>query len=199
MKEMFKTVMIDVDMLKLFGINMNELLTLIKIYSNTLHKQFFDYRIDDNDLQSLQDKKLIRIIGSSNYVLREIGIKIIEKTISIKIGEKNEDPITINEIDDIVDIFRKKFEGLKTGSMGDRNAVKEKLIRWRIENPDVTESQILEAVDNYIESQENLDYLQRADYFIYKRQGGTESSRLSIFVEELKGPKENSDWASKII
>lgn len=82
--------------------------------------------------------------------------------------------------------------------MGDRKALIEKLTRWRINNPEITAEQILEAVVNYLDSQSNLTYIQRADYFIYKKSGQTETSRLSIWVDELKTPTENSDWASEI-
>ncbi len=124
---------------------------------------------------------------------------MVEKTIELEIPSlTNPVPRKKQTIDELVDNIRDKFKGLKVGSMGDRKALKEKLTRWRIENPSITAKEILEAVDTYIESQSNLNYIQRADYFIYKKIGGVESSRLSIYIDEIKLPKENSDWATEI-
>lgn len=199
MKETFKKIILNLNLLAISNLNINQLLTLIYIYCNTIHKQHFDYVIDPKDLDILQDKKMIRIISPTQYILRELGKKIIELAIDIKIEEKKQiESYDKHKLEDLVDKIREKFKGLKRGAMGDREALIEKLTRWRINNPTVTTDEILEAITNYLDSQSNLTYLQRADYFIYKKSGQTETSRLSIWIDELKTPSENSDWASQI-
>lgn len=199
MKNLFKELIIDLELLSISNLNLNELLTLVKIYASTIHKQFLDYELDEKEIKSLQSKSMIRIVSPTKYVLRDIGKRIVEKTINIEILDKIEHSIVKeNDIEILVDKIRSKFQGLKKGAMGDKNSLIEKLTRWRINNPSVTEKQILDAVDSYLDSQSNLTYIQRADYFIYKKSGQTESSRLSIWVEEMGIPKENSDWASEV-
>lgn len=199
MKEIFNKILLNLNIIAVSNININQLLTLIFIYCNTIHKQHFDYIIDLKDIDILQEKKMIRVISPGSYILRDLGKKIIELSINVKIEDKK--PIEVYEehkLEDLVDAIRDKFKGLKRGAMGDRKALIEKLTRWRINNPEITAEQILEAVVNYLDSQSNLTYIQRADYFIYKKSGQTETSRLSIWVDELKTPTENSDWASEI-
>jgi hypothetical protein len=73
------------------------------------------------------------------------------------------------------------------------------MIRWIKNNPQYTFEDILKAADLYIESLDgNYKYLQRADYFIYKKEGKEESSRLSAFIEEININIVDSDWTSNL-
>lgn len=85
--------------------------------------------------------------------------------------------------------------------MGGKQACIQKLSRWMKENPEVTPEQILEAADLYLSTEgRNPQYLQRADYFIYKQDSSKEEgSRLSAYVDDLLiGPTEDEDWTSKL-
>ncbi len=83
--------------------------------------------------------------------------------------------------------------------MGSYTGVKEKLTRWIKNNPQYSFNDILKAVDIYINSlNNNYYYLQQADYFIYKKQGKEETSRLSAFIEEINN-KEETDWTTNLI
>lgn len=198
MEKMFESFKIDLRMLSIIKISISELMCLLKVYSETVHKQLFEYKCQKEDLDSLVKKMMLKKI-EDGYVLRGNGKIVVEKTIGIQIKETSEDKQpSYLEIDDLVAQIRERFRGLKPGSMGDEKALKSKLIRWRMENPDVSGEEIMDAVDLYLSSQDNLKYIQRADYFIYKRQGGSESSRLSIYIDEAKD-RDEGDWTSNVI
>lgn len=197
MEKMFESFKVDLKMLLIIKISISELMCLLKVYSETVHKQLFNYKCQQEDLDSLVKKMMLKK-KDNEYVLRGNGKIVVEKTIGIEIKETSEEKQpSYLEIDDLVSQIRERFKGLKPGSMGDEKALKQKLIRWRMENPDVSSEDIMEAVDIYLSSQDNLKYVQRADYFIYKRQGGSESSRLSIYVDEMKD-RDEGDWTSNL-
>ena len=80
--------------------------------------------------------------------------------------------------------------------MGSPGACKEKMLRWMGENPNYTKEDILKAAKIYINSLNNYQYLQAAHYFIYKKDGKEEDSRLSAFIEEKE--VDNTDWTTKL-
>lgn len=199
-------IIIDLNYLKILNININQLLTLIKIYF-TSKKEYFDYEIDIHDINFLRENKYIFVEENKTikYHLRDKGNIIINKIIEFNNNEtieieKIKEEEVIDNFSDKVKQFRLKFNGLRTGSMGTLGSVKSKLKRWMEDNPKVTFNQILEAVDLYIDSLNgNYNYLQRADYFIYKQNNKKEEdSRLSIFIDELNKEPENSDWTTEI-
>jgi len=79
--------------------------------------------------------------------------------------------------------------------MGSLSTCKEKMKRWMRENPTYSPKQILNAADIYINSLNDNTYLQQADYFIYKKDGKEESSRLSAFIDEID-TKVTDNWTS---
>lgn len=206
MKEMINSLIVDLSMLNISKLSVNELFTLVKIYFNYTQKQRLDYQYTKEDIDNLIKKNLIRKTlrnGIEIYTLKPSGEQIVIKSIELKDitnEEKNRlDPSDERVIDCLVEDIRHKFKGLKMGSMGDPNAVKKKLIKWLKENKAVSYETIIKAVDLYIESLNgNYNYVQRADYFIYKRNGGIDQSRLSSFIEEATKEPENSDWGSEI-
>jgi len=198
---------INVKRLKLLDLNINHILTLVKIYLNT-NKKHFDYDIDDEDIKYLQSKKCLLVYRnkSTKYVIRTKGQEILDEIVTFKhsLSKETEKLIFQDKIDDFenkVKVFRSKFNGLKLGSMGVLADVKTKLKRWMKSNPEVTFKEILQATDLYIESLNgNYNYLQRADYFIYKQnKRKEETSRLTLFIEELNKETVNSDWGSEIV
>ena len=103
----------------------------------------------------------------------------------------------INEgFDEFIEEYRNLWKGLKVGSMGSPMACKEKMLRWMGENPNYSKEDILKAAKIYINSLNNYQYLQAAHYFIYKKDGKEEDSRLSAFVEEKE--VDNTDWTIRL-
>lgn len=200
-------VSINLERLKITKLNINHLLTLIKIYFISC-KEFFDYTIDESDARFLQKNQFIVIYKEKNikYFLRDKGKIILDQIVKFKYPtpEEIKKSIKKDKADDFeikIKKYRNKFNGLKLGSMGNLQDVKTKLRRWMKNNPDVSFKEILEATDLYIESLNgNYNYLQRADYFIYKQnRKKEETSRLSIFIEEIRKEPENSDWTTNLV
>lgn len=206
-----KNIIIDIQCLKITSLNLNHILTLLKIkfYDD---KSLLNYKVNKDDLLYLVDKKYL--IESNNkstirkYFLRQKGKIALSKIIKIE-TTKNEEKLLIKDIsikDQIEDFnilitkYRTKFKDLKVGSMGNNKAVRDKLKRWMKDNPDVTQKEILNAVDTYLESLNgDYRYLQRADYFIYKQNLRKEEvSRLSLFIEENRKEVVNSDWTTTL-
>jgi hypothetical protein len=211
---MNKQIILDVKVLAENNLSINEFLCLLKIYFSELNEN-----IDYDDLyfhyQSLESKKFIKItIKEENerkeikYILREKSKVLIENSFTDKTVSVKKDSIKkklsqryINEaVENGIDEYRKQWQGLKPGSMGSPKSCKDKLKRWMLENPEYTFENILKAVSIYI-NQFNGDYrfLQQADYFIFKRDGKEESSRLSAFIDEidLVGNK-NENWTNTL-
>ena len=64
--------------------------------------------------------------------------------------------------------YRNLWKGLKPGSMGHEQGVKDKLFRWMQSNTEYSKEDIIRAAKLYIKSLDNYTYLQQADYFVYK-------------------------------
>lgn len=204
--EIIDKIHIDLNQLKLLKLSVNKILTLIKIYF-IANKLYFDYELDSSDIEYLKENKYIIVYENKNIkcYLREKGKSVLEKVVSFKGIETNKvETIQEDKIDNFeekITKFRLKFNDLRVGAMGSKKNVRLKLKRWMKDNPDVTFKEILEATDAYIESLNGrYQFLQQADYFIYKQnQHKEETSRLSIFIEEGKKDPVNSDWGSEIV
>lgn len=158
------------------------------------NKQYFDYEIKDEYIKRLVDKGYIISTADGSH-LRAKGINTINTFIKTKTEESDD------KYDKMTDNYRELFKGLKTGSMGDRNSVKGKLIRFLKDNPNTSFSEIKSAVEKYIESLDGkYKYARRADYFIYKQVGkkDEEISDLTTWIEEIRKEPENSDWTAKL-
>jgi hypothetical protein len=212
---MDKQVILNFKLLETAKLSVNEFLCLLKIYfSND------NINIDYDDLylqyQSLENKKYIKIIVETirnekkiKYTLREKAKLIIEAsfndTLEVSI-EKSKKKVTLSErtitrtVDHHLDDYRNLFKGLKLGAMGAPNSCRDKLKRWLKENPEYSFDHILKATAIYINSLNgNYAYLQQADYFIYKKQGKDEISKLSAFIDEIDSDLiENDGWTSTL-
>ena len=199
MKEAF---ILDLNFLKEQNLSVIEFVTLLEL--NEIKTGLF---LDNDILNSLQDKQFIKRIqdsfGTVN-ILREKS-KLLLDFLSIESNYSNykEKKIikksnrVINEgFDEFIEEYRSLWKGLKLGSMGSPGACKEKMLRWMGENPNYTKEDILKAAKIYINSLNNYQYLQAAHYFIYKKDGKEEDSRLSAFVEEKE--VDNTDWTVKL-
>lgn len=197
------SLIINFELLKEININISEFLFLSYIY--------FDKEISipygEIDKSKLEKEQYIKIIDNENIiVLRQKSIELIENlyvNTEVSFGKKikkiNKSLRHIsNEVNSRVKEYRNKWKGLRPGSMGALKSCKEKLGRWMKENPEYTFDDILKAADVYLSTEgANIRYLQRADYFIFKKDGKEESSRLSAFIDEIDEYVEN-EWTSKL-
>ena len=199
MKEAF---ILDLNFLKEQNLSVIEFVTLLQ-----LNEIDTGLQLDLDILHNLQEKQFVKLIidkFGTNTIIREKS-KLLLDFLSIESNYSNykEKKIikksnrVINEgFDEFIEEYRKLWKGLKPGSMGSENACKEKMLRWMGENPNYTKEDILKAAKIYINSLNNYQYLQAAHYFIYKKDGKEEDSRLSAFVEEKE--IDNTDWTVKL-
>jgi hypothetical protein len=190
-----KAFILDFNLLAEHNLSIDEFLVLIHLndvlYNNSI-----------NVLKPLEEKQFIKIISDEKSILREKGklfieLISIEKLSSIKNNKQSvkSDRLINIELNSFINDFRNKFKGLKPGSMGSEASCKMKMYRWMKENPSYTPEQILKAADIYIKSLNNYQYLQRADYFIYKKDGKDESSGLAAYIDEIEV---EDDWTTNL-
>lgn len=199
MKEAF---ILDLNFLKEQNLSVIEFITLLQ-----LNEIDTGLQLDLDILHNLQEKQFVKLIidkFGTNTIIREKS-KLLLDFLSIEnsYSDYKEKKIikksnrVINEgFDEFIEEYRNLWKGLKVGSMGSPNACKEKMERWMKENPNYTKEDILKAARIYINSLNNYQYLQAAHYFIYKKDGKEEDSRLSAFVEEKE--VDNTDWTTKL-
>lgn len=186
--------MVIVDIEKLKDLSIQEFTILINVHNK-------EPVTDIDILDKLENEGWIKI--GDNIILRQKAIDLINSvTKNINIESKINKNLSSREINQIIEnnahILRNKWKGLKLGSMGSLSALKLKLKRWMEKNPNYTFEDILRAADVYIASLNgNYKYLQQADYFIYKKVGKEESSRLDAFIDEQQ--IDNDDWTNKLI
>ena len=185
---------LDLNFLKEQNLSPEEFLTLIYLNNN---------EGPTGELISLQEKQFIKLIDQE-IIIREKAKLLLEfLSIESSYSDYKEKKIikksnrVINEgFDEFIEEYRSLWKGLKLGSMGSPGACKEKMLRWMGENPNYTKEDILKAAKIYINSLNNYQYLQAAHYFIYKKDGKEEDSRLSAFIEEKE--VDNTDWTVKL-
>lgn len=189
-----KAFILDFNLLAEHNLSIDEFLVLIHLNDEL-------YNNSTNVLKPLEEKQFIKIISDEKVILREKG-KLLLELISIeKISSSNKkrivksDRLVNSELNSFINDFRNKFKGLKPGSMGSESACKLKMFRWMKENPQYTPEQILNATEIYIKSLNNYQYLQQADYFIYKKEGKDEQSKLSAFIDEIAV---DDDWTTTL-
>lgn len=198
-----KMLCINVDHVEELDLSLNQVMCLYKIkYPSIKYNGLF------SDFEKLESKKYIKIIIGAqgvSYVLRSKSDILLENMTSHYKIEQEESPKKITRrkanilIEENLQNFRNKWKGLSPGSMGAKKSCKEKLTRWIKENPEYSFEDILKAVDIYISSfNGNYKYLQRADYFVFKKDGREESSRLSAFIEEVNLNIPDKDWTATI-
>ena len=186
---------LDFKFLKEQNLSIEEFLVLIhlddELYNNSMRV-----------LKPLEEKQFIKIINDEKIILREKGRLFIELISIEKLSSTKNNKQTVKsdrlinvELDSFINDFRNKFKGLKPGSMGSEASCKMKMYRWMKENPSYTPEQILKAADIYIKSLNNYQYLQRADYFIYKKDGKEESSGLAAYIDEIEV---DDDWTTNL-
>ena len=199
MKEAF---ILDLNFLKEQNLSVIEFITLLQLNEINTGLQ-----LDLDILHNLQEKQFVKLIidkFGTNTIIREkskllLDFLSIESSYSDYKSKKvvKKSTRTISEgFDEFIEEYRNLWKGLKVGSMGSPMACKEKMLRWMGENPNYSKEDILKAARIYINSLNNYQYLQAAHYFIYKKDGKEEDSRLSAFIEEKE--VDNTDWTVKL-
>ena len=199
MKEAF---ILDLNFLKEQNLSAIEFVTLLQ-----LNEIDTGLQLDLDILHNLQEKQFVKLIidkFGTNTIIREKSKLLLDfLSIESSYSDYKEKKITkksnrvINEgFDEFIEEYRNLWKGLKVGSMGSPGACKEKMLRWMGENPNYSKEDILKAAKIYINSLNNYQYLQAAHYFIYKKDGKEEDSRLSAFINETE--PDNIDWTVKL-
>lgn len=190
---------LDYSILAEYDISINEFIFILSEY----RQEKIEY--SEELLNSLQNKQFIKINKEENtIILREksklliefLQIENIESAKNKKVVKKSSRFIN-NELDGFVDEYRKLWKGLKVGSMGSESSCKEKLYKWMTEHPKYSKEDILKASKIYLKSVDNYQFLQQADYFIYKKDAFGESSRLSAFIDEIENDV-HEDWTTNL-
>ena len=202
MNDMKEAFILDLNFLKEQNLSVIEFITLLQ-----LNEIDTGLQLDLDILHNLQEKQFVKLIidkFGTNTIIREkskllLDFLSIESSYSDYKSKKvvKKSTRTISEgFDKFIEEYRNLWKGLKVGSMGSPMACKEKMLRWMGENPNYTKEDILKAAKIYINSLNNYQYLQAAHYFIYKKDGKEEDSRLSAFIEEKE--VDNTDWTTKL-
>jgi hypothetical protein len=99
------------------------------------------------------------------------------------------------EYQNVFSINEEGKRGLKKGGMGSETGIKTKLVRFLKNHPDVDMDQIIDAARLHLEDHRKDEgtykYTRTAEYFIYKKDGGDETSTLEAY---LKIDKETSGF-----
>lgn len=187
--------LIDFEFLQDNNLSLEEFSTLINVNNKLPFTKI------ESVLNKLEEKSLIKVIKNV-IVLREKGKILleqskVEKNSNSKIKKVNQksNHQLLEEVDSFITEYRSKWRGLKLGSMGSLNSCKDKMYRWMKENPSYSKEDILKAADIYLNSLDDYKYLQRADYFIFKKEGIEEVSRLSAFIDE---ESVDNDWLTEL-
>ena len=190
-----KAYILDLNLLDEQNITLKEFICLLSIYNK-------EEDLDSKHLLNLQEKNYIKILEDET-ILREKGKLLIEflsiegiGSINSKKTIKKSSRAIDNDLKDFIEKYRLLWKGLKPGSMGSTDACREKLQRWMSVNPQYSTDDIYNASRAYIKSVDNYQYLQQADYFIYKKDAFGEQSRLSSFIDEDSEVTE--DWTKTL-
>lgn len=192
---------LDFNFLDNSNISLVEFLTLL-----TIKYPLVGYLVVDSVKKELQNKNFIKIILENNeeiLIIREKGNLLIDyleieglnTTKEKKVVKKSTREVK-NGLSGFTEEYRSLWKGLKIGSMGSHDSCYDKLSRWFFSNPSYSKDDVLNAAKVYIDSLDNYQYLQQADYFIYKKDGKHETSRLSNFIDESSFSSE--DWTTTL-
>lgn len=195
-----KAYILDFNLLYEQNLSTEEFIALIHLNSD----------VEDIDISiaiKLEEKQFIKInrLENNKLEIREKG-KLLIDFVSIegvasitnkKTIKKSNRALTEGMIE-FVKEYRTLWKGLKPGSMGSENTCKDKLVKWMTLNPSYSKDDILKAAKIYLKSIDNYQYLQQADYFIFKKDAFGESSRLSSFIDEIDIKLVEENWTTKL-
>lgn len=203
---MSKSIILDFVILKKLDLLITDFLYLAwlndKKYLNSLHDYFCNYnniKVQEKKYIKVNDKGEIQLRQSALDLLSYLSIDSFKEFNAPKIIKKSSKKIKAEVVERIED-YRKLWSGRKAGSMGDKSSCITKLSRWMETNPEYSFEDILKAAQLYLDTESNVQYLQRADYFIYKQEANKdETSRLSAYIDEARtNDFTNSSWTTAL-
>ena len=190
-------IIIDLSVLESLNISFDHYVSLIKLY--VFHE--LPHNVDE-----LIDAGYVKNIGSRYIITANLRRNIYEHLLhqGSPVKEKGEEEIVRETIVDRIDEYRTKWKeathGRKPGIMGSRQSCLDKMTQWMKENPNYTFDQILKAADLYLSSVDNIKYIQRADYFISKKDSGIITSRLSAYIDEIEDiDTVDTNWTNELL
>lgn len=182
-----------------YEITVEQLILLDLLNGNTEEFEFYINTFPEDKKKYIQNLLRRGFIKEEDgeVVLEDKGLEVVNN-----IKHFNDDlcddlfKTSENEIPELVDEYRKLFEGLRLGSMGSKSSCINKMKKFFKNNPKVTKEEVIKATKTYIDSfNGNYTYLQQADYFINKNEG----SRLETWIEEIrKNDNPLGDWTTTI-
>jgi len=143
--------------------------------------------ITEQDIQQLSKDKVIIIDSKGNP---KVNYSELTKEQEIKNKE------IYDYVNNNIDKYRSIWKGLFTGSMGTPSACTDKITAWLIHNSQYNFEDVLTAAEYWVENKaqelDNPNLIGQADYFIYKKVDGVQTSRLSSIIEEALEEKNSS-------
>lgn len=142
-----------------------------------------DFYLDDDDFFILVSNNIIERDYIHNKIL--VKIPIYEGEGQIKIRDHILE--LRDEVADNVDKFRKLFQGIRFGSMGDKQNITKLLTSWLIQHPNHTFDEVIKKTSHAIsvmKAKNEIMYVPNADNFIYTYRDGVEVSKLSAIIDE---------------
>jgi len=144
-----------------------------------------------------------------NLEITEFGRKIIQtiEMLPIPIKTYNNISTEIEEISSTLKKFkeadlewmyywREDYMKHKNGVGGSVSDCINKMKKFLKTNPDVSPELIIKATNAYVNSIDNLKYLRKADYFIFKQYNG---SLLEEWIEVVQRENTPTDWKTNSI
>jgi hypothetical protein len=192
---------LDLKLLAEQDLSIDEFIVLVHLDNELIRRKSLDF------LNSLEQKQFIKLPKDKDeeILLREKGKLFIDFVSIDGLNSINNKKIVkksnraINEgLEAFIPQYRSLWKGLKPGSMGSESGCREKLIKWMLKNPKYSLDDILKAAKIYIRSVDNPQFLQAADYFIYKKDANGDSSRLSAFIDEIDQNLPEENWTTQL-
>lgn len=182
-----------------YEITVEQLALLDLIYNSTAEFEYYINSFPEDKKKYLQNLLRRGFIKEEDglILLEDKGFEVIQNVKNFNddlcddLFKTHED-----EIPNLVEEYRKLFEGLRLGSMGSKSSCINKMKKFLKYNPKTTKEEIIKATQTYIDSfKGDYTYLQQADYFINKNEG----SRLETWIEEIrKNDNPLGDWTTTI-
>jgi hypothetical protein len=131
---------------------------------------------------------IVRKVNLTKIVERDYETPNSLPKFNIDLFDKDEQ---VNEAWEWVDKeYRALFAKVRMDAKGDKNGCVTKMMKFFALHPEIRKDDVLTAtklyIDPFLANQQNVKYMQRADYFISKTVDGSKLSRLEQYLEQLK-------------
>jgi hypothetical protein len=196
-----KAYILDFNLLSEQNLSVEEFVALLHLNNNEV------VEFNGIILNSLEDKQFIKINKTndneitlrekSNLLINFVSIEGVQSITSKKTIKRSDRSIQAGMVE-FVKEYRTLWKGLKPGAMGSEGTCNDKLIKWMKLNPSYSKEDIIKAAKIYLKTVDNYQYLQQADYFIFKKDAFGESSRLSSFIDEIDVKLVDDNWTTRL-